>query len=393
MDVKTSLIHTELYNKGLLKDVSDTYIGEGYWTHARNAVNNSPSGDVGVLGNEPSNVLCARAPYTIIGTVYINNGYWAVYSSNNFASEVGLFHEETCTYNTIYNDPLNQCFKFFKEYPVIGVSKYNSDCTWSLYWDDGYNVSRTMNIGKEDSWPYPAGNWEGVPYLTTDILPGPCKDEVPTGVIDCDKLRLAAYAKTPCIQVKKGNGLGTLLNGSYQATIAYSVNGVKVSDYLAISNVQALWTHDNVNGSLDIFINGLDTEYDEFELVVIGFVNQQAVARRIGYYSTQTSTISLDAVDPTLPTVPLEQIPLRTPAYEKSQGMYNVNEYLIRIAPTTYEDFNYQPLANKITTSWVGVEYSADYYYKGGNKPTFLRDEVYSFFIRWIYDTGAKSAS
>lgn len=393
MDGKTSLIHTELYNKGLLKDVSDTYIGEGYWTHARNAVNNSPSGDVGVLGNEPSNVLCARAPYTIIGTVYINNGNWAIYSSNNYASEIGLFNEDTCEYNTIYNDPFNKCFNFFKEYPITGVAKYNSNCTWQLYWDDGFNVSRTMNIGNQDLWPYSVGNWDGVPYLTVDIDPGICKDEKSTGIIDCDKLRLAAYAKTPCIQVKKGNGIGTLLNGSYQATIAYSVNGVKVTDYLAISNVQAIWTHDNVNGSIDIYINGLDTEYDEFELVVIGFVNQQAVARKIGYYSTQTSTISLDAVDPTLPTVPLEQIPLRTPAYEKSQGMYNVNEYLIRVAPTTYEDFNYQPLANNIQAKWVGVEYPADYYYKGGNKPTFLRDEVYSFFIRWIYDTGAKSSS
>ena len=36
MDGNTGLIHTELYNKGLLKDVSDAYIGEGYWTHARN---------------------------------------------------------------------------------------------------------------------------------------------------------------------------------------------------------------------------------------------------------------------------------------------------------------------------------------------------------------------
>lgn len=393
MDGKTSLIHTEIFNKGLLKDVNDTYVGEGFWTHARNAVNNSPEGDVGVLGNEASNILCARAPYPIIGAIYISDGNWAIYSTNIFNSEIGLYNENTCKYYTIYNDPFNKCFNFSTEYPIVGVVKYNSDCSWQLYWDDGYNVSRTMNIGKEEMWPYPVGNWEGVPYLTIDILPGPCKDDVSTGTIDCDKLRLAAYATTPCIQVKKGNGLGTLLNGSYQATIAYSVNGVRVSDYLAISNVQALWTHDNVNGSLDIFVNGLDTDYDEFELVVIGFVNQQAVARKIGYYSTQTSTVSLDAVDPTLSTVPIEQIPLRTPAYEKSQGMYNVNEYLIRVGPTTYEDFNYQPTANNIQTKWVGVEYPADYYYKGGNKPTFLRDEVYSFFIRWIYDTGAKSSS
>jgi hypothetical protein len=393
MDGKTSLIHTELYNKGLLKDVSDTYIGEGYWTHARNAVNNSPSGDVGVLGNEPANVLCTRAPYTIIGTIYIYDGTWAIYSSNNFASEIGLFNEETCEYNTIYNDPQNKCFNFFKDHPIIGVSKYSSDCRWNLYWDDGFNPTRTMNIGNPDLWPYPAGNWDGVPYITRDNDPGPCKDEVSTGVIDCDKLRLAAYAKTPCIEVTKGHGLGTLLNGSYQATMAYSVNGIRVTDYLAISNVQALWTHDNANGSLDITFTGLDADYDEFELVLIGFINQQAVARKIGYYSTQSTTISLDAVDPTLVTVPLEQIPLRTPSYEKSVAMYNVNDYLIRIGPTTYEDFNYQPLANNIVTRWVGVEYPATYYYDGGNKPTFLRDEVYSFFIRWIYNTGDKSSS
>jgi len=393
MDGKTSLIHTELYNKGLLKDVSDTFIGEGYWTHARNAVNNSPSGDVGVLGNEPSNVLCARAPYTIIGTVYIGNGKWAIYSTNIFSSEIGLFDENTCDYYTIYNDPQNKCFNFSKDYPITGVSKYSSDCKWNLYWDDGFNPTRTMNIGNEDLWPYPVGNWDGVPYITRDVLPGPCKDEVSTGVIDCDKLRLAAYANTPCIQVTKGHGLGTLLNGSYQATMAYSVNGIRVTDYLAISNVQALWTHDNANGSLDITFTGLDADYDEFELVLIGFVNQQAVARKIGYYSTQSTTISLDAVDPTLVTVPLEQIPLRTPSYEKSVAMYNVNDYLIRIGPTTYEDFNYQPLANNIVTKWVGVEYPATYYYDGGNKPTFLRDEVYSFFIRWIYNTGDKSSS
>lgn len=393
MDGKTSLIHTELYNKGLLKDVSDTYIGEGYWTHARNAVNNSPSGDVGVLGNEPSNIACVEVPYTIIGSIYISSGKWAIYSTNDFSSEIGLFDENNCTYNTIYNDPLNQCLKFNKANPIIGVSKYTSDCNWHLYWDDGYNPSRTTSIGKEENWPYSPLNWEGIPYITNDIDPGVCKDEVSTGIIDCDKLRLAAYAKTPCIKIQKGHGLGTLLNGSYQATIAYSVNGIKVTDYLAVSNVQALWTHDNVNGTLDIIIDGLDTDYDEFELVIIGFVNQQAVARKIGYYSTETTIISLDAVDPTLVTVPLEQIPLRTPAYEKSQGMYNVNDYLIRIAPTSYEDFNYQPLANNIQAKWVGVEYPADYYYNGGNKPTFLRDEVYSFFIRWIYDTGDKSSS
>jgi hypothetical protein len=73
--------------------------------------------------------------------------------------------------------------------------------------------------------------------------------------------------------------------------------------------------------------------------------------------------------------------------------MYDVGDYLIRSGPTTKLDFNYQPLANQIVTKWVSVEYSSDYYRKGGNMAGYLRDEVYPFFIRWVYDTGDRSAS
>lgn len=393
MDNKTSLIHTEIFNKGLLKDVNDTYVPEGNWTHARNAVNNSPAGDIGVLGNEPSTLFCSAAPYDIIGAFYINNGKWAIYSTDDVNSEIGLFDEENCEYFTIYNEVGRTCLKFLKSYPVIGVAKYNSDCTWQLYWDDGNNPSRTMNIGKEENWPYPVGEWEGVPYEYVEYFIDGCKTRKNLSTIDCDKLRLAQLVQTPCIKLQKGVGLGTLYNGSYQAVIAYSVNGIRVTDYIAISNIQPLWTHENANGTLDVILENLDADYDEFELVIIAYVNQQAVARKIGNYSTSTTSIGVDAILNSLPSVPLEQIPIRTPAYEKSAGMYNVNEYLIRVQPSTYEDFNYQPLANKIKANWIGVEYPAEYYYKGGNKPSLLRDEVYTFFIRWVYNTGAKSAS
>jgi hypothetical protein len=73
--------------------------------------------------------------------------------------------------------------------------------------------------------------------------------------------------------------------------------------------------------------------------------------------------------------------------------MYVVNDYLIRQGPTEQFNFNYQPLANQITSEWVIAEYDAAYYYKGGYETQFMRDEVYSFFIRWIYNTGEKSAS
>jgi hypothetical protein len=66
---------------------------------------------------------------------------------------------------------------------------------------------------------------------------------------------------------------------------------------------------------------------------------------------------------------------------------------MLRVGPTEKFDFNYQPIANQIRTKWVNFEYPEDYYRQGGNNSGYLRDEVYAFFIRWIYNTGDKSAS
>ena len=65
--------------------------------------------------------------------------------------------------------------------------------------------------------------------------------------------------------------------------------------------------------------------------------------------------------------------------------MYVVNDYLIRQGPTERYDFNYQPHANRIHAHWTVTQIDSDYYKKGGNKPTFMRDEVYAFFIRFVY--------
>ena len=43
------------------------------------------------------------------------------------------------------------CLNFSKKHLITGASKENFDCTWQVYWDDGNNPSRTLNI---DNVPY-----------------------------------------------------------------------------------------------------------------------------------------------------------------------------------------------------------------------------------------------
>jgi hypothetical protein len=364
----------------MLKDLNDSFVGDGLWTHARNAVNNSHLGEQGVLGNEQSNELCITAPYDIIGVLDIQPGEWLIMSTNDTDSEIGILQEATCKYVKLAND---RCLGFKKSNLITGAVKSNYDCTYSAYWADGLNPDRFMNLSH-------------VPYKYTvkedPNNPG-CLTKVYSTQLDCEKLLLHPHLKSPCIDLRKGKGAGQLPNGTYQAAVAYSVNGLRVTDYFTPSNAQGLFTHENVAGSLEVVIENLDDQFDEYELVMIGFINQNVTARKIGNYSTSQKTVQLDNYSASLEVIPYRLIPLLNNVYEKSSKMFSLNGYLLRSGVTTKPDFNYQPLANKIRAKWVSVEYPSDYYVKGGHIMSYMRDEQYAFFIRWVYNTGHKSAS
>lgn len=418
LDGKTSRVESRSFDGDLQKDANDFHVKESQWVHARNAINNSYTGDVGRLGNEPANRLCIRVwqnpnpqnplngtgPLVIIGFIHLVDDKWVVYSTDNTNSEIGYFEENICRYTRIVND---RCLGFKTTNLIYGQSRELFDCSWGLYWADGLNPDRYLNIGDIKFAPY-AQPWPGVPWVCQNTTPVPactitgtivpsCFTCVPTLPLklNCDRARLEDYFKPICLKVFKGPEGGELLNGSYFAVGAYSVNGQRVTDYSIPSNVQPLFSHNGVGGSLRIEICNMETStFDEFELVVVSVIAQQAVARRIGRYSTRQKEITLDIINiGENEVIPIATIPVINTIYEKSDAMSKVNDYLIRIAPTSYFQFNYQPLANQISTKWVSVEYPEDYYVKGGNNTGYMRDEVYSFFIRWVYKSGAKSAS
>ena len=374
----TSNITVNQFTGGLKKDMDLSLLKADSWTHARNAVGNTHTGQLGVLSSEPANFLCARLPYTYIGAIHIIADKWAVFTTDNFNAEIGLFNETDCSYKAIVNDP---GLGFNTAHLITGAAKKNFDCTYSVYWDDGLNPSRKLNIDRP------------VYKIKTVRTTGACAVPEYTNKLDIDKLRLVRSVATPGLKLSMGNSGGTLPNGSYQVAVAYTVNQIRVTDYFTPSNVQSLFSHRNMQGALHLELSGMDTEYEEFELVIMSSVNQQVTAQKLGNYSTRQKDIPILNLHPALPVVPLEYIPQQSPSYERSDAMYEVGDYLIRTGIYTKPDFNYQPLANKIRARWTALEVPASYYAKGGNLTSYMRDEVYAFFIRWIYSTGHKSAS
>ena len=377
----TTSVVTNSFIKGMNKDITQSMEPEQSWWNARNAANNSNDGDLGTIGNEPSNLQCGVIPYTIIGAIHRYGDEWIIFSTDNISSEIGRFDDSECKYTTIINDP---CLAFNTKNLITGASKENFDCTWEVYFDDGNNPSRALNI---DDVPY-------VQYISS-AEGDPCVvySDVTPKRLNCEKIRLAPLVDTPCVVLQKSTDGGMMQNGAYQAFIAYTENEQRVTDFIGISNIQTLWSHVGTDGSLDISISNLDKDYEFFELALLVRNQGQTYAKRIGLYSTERKSINLDYLDDSLLSVDLKLIPQRSPAYEKSEAMYVVNDWLIRQGPTEQFDFNYQPIANNITTEFVVNEVPATYYSLGGNKLGFLRDEQYAFFIRWIYNTGERSSS
>ncbi len=428
------------FTKGLNKDSDPSFVQEGMWTHARNASNNTVEGDLGALSNETSTYLCATTGATmplnvvdkyIIGAIQLYSDKWLIFTAGHDIqgkprmSEIGLLEEERCIYRPIVQD---KCLGFDKRFLISGVSREKEDCTWQGYFADGLNPDRYINVGDPQTWPssdyvwlgtvadinyysngvnkilWPGVKWKqlctdstGITETEPDVWPAgspigctSCKD---INSLDCEKIRLARLLETPCLQLRPGTSGGTLRNGTYYATIAYSIKGQKVTDYFSPSNTQPLWTVNDSESSLNITVDADFINFDEFILVVVQNINQGTVARQIGVYSTKTSVIELDQIKEDLISVPIEFLPIQTPIFEKSNQITEANNYLLRVGPTSKFDFNYQPLANLINAKWTSVEYPADYYVKGGWKGSYLRDEVYAFFIRWVYNTGDKSSS
>lgn len=366
------------FNKGLVKDYNETFIGEGLYTHARNAVNNSHDGNVGVLGNEPSNLLCIELPFTLIGSIPMYDDKWILFlTDDKVNSEIGIFDESECSYTKIIN---SSCLNFKSTHLITGVFRQRYDCERLIYWDDGLNPTRSLNIDE-------------IPFKYEEEYDGDCIIKKFTNELDCEAVRLVPLINHPCIKITKGTVAGTLDNGSYQACLAYTINQVRVTDYIGLSEVQPLFVHEDVSSSLEIEILDIDKRYDEFELVILANIEGQSLAKKMGYYSTSQGKIYIDRYDAEFLNIPVSDVVFRSEPVEKTDGMYSVNNYLLRVGVYSKFKFNYQPLANEIKAKWIAIQYPADYYIKGGNNVGYMRDEQYAFFIRWVYNTGERSES
>jgi hypothetical protein len=374
--------------KGMMKDLNDSFLPEGAWSHARNATVNTLQGDTATISNESSTLLCASAPYPVIGYIFFNDDEWVIFSTDdNNNHEIGIYTESTCTYTKVVNDP---CLNFSSSHPIrSGGVKLSFDCHRYFYWDDGLNPTRYLSPTR-------------IPYIQICTnSPTGCTTCVDTTALDCDQIKLTPKIKIPKVDIRKATYGGELINGSYQACVAYTINQQRFGDYYAITNPQPIFNHVGIGGAVEVSVSNLDTEYfSEFELVIVYTISGNTIAKSFGFYATSNgsgpsieATIGISIIPDSLLTVPLSNLPVRRPVYERSDATYTVGDYMLRVGPRTRYSFNYQPEANKIKSKYVIWQVESSFYKIGGAVTGYMSDEVYPFFIRFLYDTGERSDS
>ena len=359
---------------GLVTDPAPFLLNKEVWTYARNTVLNSHSGNIYALQNEPSTIKCVDLPYTFIGSIGLIDNRFAVFTTDNTNSEIGIFDATNCTYTTVVNDP---CLGFNTSYLISGKSKYNFDCSETIYWaDSGLNPRRYLNLSYI---PYRISGYSGCTPIYTNQL-------------DCNKLLVDPNIVVPIIQaevVPEGN----LKNGTYQFAMAYSIKKERISDIYSFTNPVSVFSYHNSNATKGIKVNisGLDTkEYDEFELFVGYTIDNFTSYKSLGFYNITQSSILISSIErPEYNGIDQDEIFIKKPYYDKADWCEGNDQYLLWGGLSFPIEVNYQLQAMNIQSNYVIVEVPSNFYKTGNADVGYYGDEVYAFGIQWLRSNGS----
>jgi len=195
-------------NIGLNMDQTLNQIKPGTLTYALNAaLENFDSSSVNYQ-NEQGNELCLTFPesYVLIGTHFINEQSKHIFFITNPLtgdSEIGYMDNNDCVYRTLVNAP---CLNFNIDHPIHKAVHKITNCTTEIYWTDGFNQRRYLDINN-------------IPFLltpTSDLC-----EPTYTKELDCNQLKIQPNFNIPDLSIVDITTGGALLAVTYQFVVEY----------------------------------------------------------------------------------------------------------------------------------------------------------------------------
>lgn len=382
-------------NTGMNLERTASQLPKGVLSYALNAVKKSFDGNAVTYQNELGNELCVEFPseYQLIGSKFIsekNKHLFFLANPNTGDSEIGYMDNNDCQYKTLINDP---CLNFNINHPIHKVVYKITNCGTEIYWTDGYNNRRFLDL-------------ENLPYKT---VPGTtdCNSRE-TEEIDCNKLNVQPNFSIPSIEVIDVVSGGNLTAGTVQFAVQYSDaagNGYtsyySVTNPLPVANKYIVSPEFNypVGKSVVLQISNLEKSgyFEYFNLAVIKTVNNIPSVELVGTYFIDSDTKELiySGQNSTQIRLTIEDIFQKFPQYDIAEDITAVQDVLIWKGLTSIDQRNYQKIANQITLQWETWRIPATEDYadeiNAAKFRGYLRDEVYPFEIVFLLNNGQQT--
>lgn len=370
------------FNGGMNKDIDPQLLKESQYSHAINAKINSHEGNFIIIQNEPSTIECYSFEKEFLSAYRMKEDLLVVFLGEGVDSEIGIFDKSNCTYISKITTP---CLNFNKKYPPKSIYQEIGNCDDVIYFVDNFNPNRYLNFND-------------IPYITVSDSTDDCATLQNTEEIDCDRLLLKKPLSIPCLSIERSKSGGKLTNSQNQVAIAYAESGVRVTDIYSITQGVSLFSHSNEGGGVDVEISNIDKDYNQYFIYLlqttsnnvssnIGSTGGVTTVYEYGPFNITQKNVHIENTND-IPTIPLSLVPLQSVVYDKSKDIVSIDNRALWIGATTKPRFNYQPLANQITSKWVAYTVEEDYYRNGGIEKSNMRDEVYPYGIQWLNTQG-----
>ncbi len=380
---------------GLNMDQTLNQIRPGTLTYALNAsVENFDANSVNYQ-NEAGNELCVTFPneFVLIGTHFIqekSKHIFFITNPNTGDSEIGFMDNNDCQYQTLVNA---KCLNFNIDYPIHKTVHKISNCSTEIYWTDGFNPRRYLDI-------------ENIPYVlkpTADLC-----DPSYTDQLDCNQLNVQPNFNIPELKIADVVSGGNLKAGTYQFAIQYSdASSNGFTSFYSVTNPCPIANKSITDFNFDYFvgnsividIDNLDVtgKYKYYNLAVIKTINASSSVNLVGTYSIESAsrTITYTGEDVTSITLNLEDIFEKFPYYEIAQDVTAVQDILVWDQLTSIDRINYQSIASQLNLQWQSYKLSSNEDYSNEFNATnlrgYLRDEVYAFEIVFLLRNGKQT--
>jgi hypothetical protein len=382
-------------NIGLNLDNTVNQIKQGTLTYALNAaLENFDSSSVNYQ-NEQGNELCVQFPqeYVLIGTHFINEQSKHIFfitNPNTGDSEIGYMDNNDCIYHTLVNA---LCLNFNTDNPIHKTVHKITNCTTEIYWTDGFNPRRYLDINN-------------IPYLlapNSDLC-----DPVYTDQLDCNQLKLQPNFNIPNLSIADVTTGGSLLAGTYQFAVQYSdAVGNPFTSYYSITNPtpiadpQIATVNFNyvVGKSIVVDVSNLDAtgQFQYFNLAVIKTVNAITSVELIGTYFIDNTSLNITYTGQIVDNIRLSMNDIfeKFPYYDVAEDLTAVQDVLVWDGLGSIDRINYQSIATQIDLLWETYQIPPNENYadelNATNLRGYLRDEVYAFEIVFLLKNGKQT--